>query len=213
MPSTGRGEPGLVTGATQHGSGAGIARHESVRAQDPGPPPSMDRGGPGPATAAATTQHGPGTGTAQHGPARSATRNQDCPSRAGAGRTASRPASVGRAGPGRRPQLPEDVVRLHAPVLVAQAYHSEAQWQRRHDSGCTHQDSQLRTFASGLLPRPQKQDGGLEARKQKLQRRQRRVSGLMAWARITCPGRLLTQVQIAGRQDEGHCSILRSEIT
>lgn len=145
MPSTGRGEPGLVTAATQHGSGAGIARHGSVRAQDPGPPPSMDRGAPGPATAAATTQHGPGTGTAQHGPGRSETRNQDCPSRAGAGRTASRPASVGRAGPGRRPQLPEDVVRLHAPVLVARAHHRHPQWRRRHGGSRTVCDSRFGT--------------------------------------------------------------------
>ena len=104
-------------------------------------------------------------------------------------------------------------MRLHAPVLVARAYHSEAQWQKRHDCGCTHRDSQLRNFASGLLPLPQKQGGGLNAWKQKLRHRQHSVSGLMVWALITCPGRLLAQAKIAGRQDECHCGILGWEIT
>ena len=35
----------------------------------------------------------------------------------------------------------------------------------------------------------------------------------MAWARITCPGRLLAQAQIAGWQGERHCGILGLEIT
>lgn len=39
---------------------------------------------------------------------------------------------TGRAGPGGRPQLPEDVVRLHAPVLVARAHHRHPQRRRRH---------------------------------------------------------------------------------
>lgn len=46
-----------------------------------------------------------------------------------------------RARPGRRPQLPEDVVRLHAPVLVARAHHRHPQRRRRHSGGRTDCDA------------------------------------------------------------------------